>query len=166
MLQDKKLDLVIVIIHFITGVETISSSDASAFFNQPAQEIYDNINIDARIVGDIFAYSQAIKESLAMIQFIEISIAWVYVSFSGSTVLRKKSQDKKKQVIFLIRLFQISVGLIMFWYTVARFSSEGKIYSNFFFYVYGITAVLVGCLLFYVLLLFRGAILLDKMYKR
>eukprot|EP00924_Labyrinthula_sp_SR-Ha-C_P009210 snap_masked-scaffold_2-processed-gene-16.5-mRNA-1 protein AED:1.00 eAED:1.00 QI:0/0/0/0/1/1/12/0/1034 len=145
--------------------EDIEISGSSFFLNSAAQEIFDNIMIDSAVVGDIFAYSQAILESLAMIQFIEISIAWVYVSFSASAVLRKKAQNQKERVILYIRVFQFTVGLNMLWYTLARFISGGKTYSSAFFYLYALTAALVGGLLFYVILLFRRAVMLDRIYQ-
>eukprot|EP00924_Labyrinthula_sp_SR-Ha-C_P011011 snap_masked-scaffold_33-processed-gene-2.31-mRNA-1 protein AED:1.00 eAED:1.00 QI:0/0/0/0/1/1/11/0/1042 len=145
--------------------DTTIASSATPFLNEDAQNIFDNIRIDFEVVGDIFAYSQAILESLAMISFIEISIAWVYVTFSASAVLRQKSEKQKRRVVFYIRIFQFSVGLTMLWYTFARFISRGKIYSNLFFYLYALTAALVGFLLFYVILLFRRAALPGIEYE-
>eukprot|EP00924_Labyrinthula_sp_SR-Ha-C_P009227 snap_masked-scaffold_2-processed-gene-16.24-mRNA-1 protein AED:1.00 eAED:1.00 QI:0/0/0/0/1/1/3/0/388 len=141
------------------------TSNSVPFLNDAAEEIFSKIDIDPKVFGDVFAYSEAIKESLAMIQFIEISKAWVYASFSASAVLRKKAQNQKKRVILYIRIFQFTVGLNMLWYTLARFISGGRIYSNIFFYLYALTAALIAGLLFYVILLFRRAVILDRLYR-
>eukprot|EP00924_Labyrinthula_sp_SR-Ha-C_P014175 snap_masked-scaffold_72-processed-gene-0.20-mRNA-1 protein AED:1.00 eAED:1.00 QI:0/0/0/0/1/1/12/0/1036 len=142
--------------------ERSSSSNPKKFLTGAAQEFYDGITLDDRIVGDSFAFAQALKESIAIIQFIEISIAWVYVSFSASAVLRRKAQDQKKKLILYIRFI---VGLNMLWYTIARFITFGRIYSNIFFYLYALTAGLVAALLFYVILLFRRAVILDRKFR-
>eukprot|EP00924_Labyrinthula_sp_SR-Ha-C_P001347 snap_masked-scaffold_44-processed-gene-0.36-mRNA-1 protein AED:1.00 eAED:1.00 QI:0/0/0/0/1/1/10/0/836 len=148
-----------------TEYENPAPSNSAPFLNDAALEIYERINIDVRTTGDTFAFSQAIKKSLCMIQFIEISIAWVYVSFSASAVLRKKAQNQKERVILYIRVFQFTVGLNMLWYTLAKFITGGKIYSNIFYYLYALTATLVAGLLFYVILLFQRAIVLDRLYR-
>eukprot|EP00924_Labyrinthula_sp_SR-Ha-C_P009220 snap_masked-scaffold_2-processed-gene-16.20-mRNA-1 protein AED:1.00 eAED:1.00 QI:0/0/0/0/1/1/10/0/809 len=127
-----------------TEYEIPEPTGSSSFFGIAALEIYESIHINYNTVGDTFAYSQAILESLAMIQFIEISIAWVYVSFSASAVLRKKAQNQRKRVILYIRIFQFTVGLNMLWYTLARIVSNGRIYSNIFYYLYALTAALVA----------------------
>eukprot|EP00924_Labyrinthula_sp_SR-Ha-C_P009226 snap_masked-scaffold_2-processed-gene-16.22-mRNA-1 protein AED:1.00 eAED:1.00 QI:0/0/0/0/1/1/3/0/394 len=152
-------------ISLVIEQENVLSSDSLPYLNEAALEIYDNININSRRIGDTFIYSLAILESLAMIQFIEISIASIYASFSASAVLRKKAQNQKERVILYIRVFQFTVGLNMLWYTLAKFITGGKIYSSAFFYLYALTAALVTGLLFYVILLFRRAVMLDRLYR-